>query len=151
MFIVVDGTSIEIFNWNSTTGTTNLCGDPDPFTNTYNLQYYDKIVTYSETFTHTSSTLDLELVSSLDSWTGSWGFRDFSIVLAPCPKSCFTCTNISICETCDTAAGLTLVGAECECTAGLMRVADFPCTSASCVSCISPPTCPNGLYFFGLF
>ena len=40
MFIVVDGTSIDIINWDSTTGTTDICGDPDPFINTYNPQYF---------------------------------------------------------------------------------------------------------------
>ena len=74
-FVMVDGLSIDIFNWGTTTGTSDICGDPLPFINAFNPQYNELIYSYSKTIPHTASTLTLKLISNLNSWTGSWGIR----------------------------------------------------------------------------
>lgn len=38
-FVIVDGTSKQIYTWGSTSGTSDFCGQSNPLINTYNPQY----------------------------------------------------------------------------------------------------------------
>lgn len=119
LFVMVDGQSVDIRTWGTATGTTDICGDPSPLIDATNPNYNEHIVDVSVTVPHVDSTLVLQLVSSLDSWTGSWGLRDLQINLTTCLPSCLTCTNASACASCD--VGLTL-SATCQCSSGLLLV-----------------------------
>lgn len=39
LFIMVDGNSKQIYTWGSTTGTSDICGQPNPLINTLNPQF----------------------------------------------------------------------------------------------------------------
>lgn len=39
MFVMVDGVSIDIMTWGDQTGSTDICGDPNPFISSLNPQY----------------------------------------------------------------------------------------------------------------
>lgn len=47
LFIMVDGVPTEIYSWDLSTGTSNLCGEANPLINTYNPQYNEYIQSYS--------------------------------------------------------------------------------------------------------
>lgn len=142
LFVMVDGISQQIVTWGLLTGTSNMCGDQNPFINTYNPQYNEFTQSISVTFTHKASSLTLKLISSLKSWTGSWGIRELNISLTRCHLSCLTCSNATNCETCDTANGLSLVGQFCECS-GTTKLIQTDCPVTRCVTCIST-LCPSG-------
>lgn len=112
-FIMIDGVSTQIYTWGTTTGTTDICGQSNPLINTFNPQYNEFVQTYTATINHTSPTLTLKLISSLQSWTGSWGIRELIITLNRCHLSCLTCLNASICTLCDSGNGLAPVGQFC--------------------------------------
>lgn len=116
LMIRLDDATHTIYTWDASNGNTNLCGDDN---------YNEYVATFNSTLTHSSNSFSVEIVSSLESWLGSWGIRDVSITLSRCSESCLTCTDAASCTSCD--AGLTLISLYCECVTG-RRVVEEPCT-----------------------
>lgn len=82
---MVDGVTVQVYTFNSTNGgTTDICGNPTPVTDTINTSFNDLIVSVSITIPHTSSSLTLRIISNLASSSGSWGIRDLLITMAAC-------------------------------------------------------------------
>jgi len=142
---MVDNQTVIQYQWNSTTGSTNLCGDPNPVINGINSNYNDSIITLNINVTHTSANLNLTFATSLKSLFGWWGIREIQINLNLCDKSCKTCTSpckfisdVAACITCETTIpGLILVGAYCSCTsAGTINQKTSFCPIMPCITCV---------------
>jgi hypothetical protein len=39
LFVMIDGVSVQIYTWGTTTGTSDICGQTNPLINSYNPQY----------------------------------------------------------------------------------------------------------------
>jgi hypothetical protein len=74
-FVMVDSQTQISYQWNSTTGSNNICGDPNPVINGINSNFNDSIITLNINVTHTSPTLNLTFATSLKSLFGWWGIR----------------------------------------------------------------------------
>lgn len=72
---MVDDQTQIYYQWNSTTGSSDICGDPNPIINGINSNYNQSIVNLNINVTHTSSTLNLTFASNLKSLFGWWGIR----------------------------------------------------------------------------
>lgn len=72
---MVDNQTQVLYQWNSTTGSTDICGDPHPVINGINSNYNDSIFTLNINVTHTSSTLNITFATNLKSLFGWWAIR----------------------------------------------------------------------------
>lgn len=75
LFILLDGITKFTYTWDSTVGTSDICGNQNPITDTLNTNFKEESFLFDQTFRHTAQTLSFTMVSSLDSISGSWGFR----------------------------------------------------------------------------
>jgi Uma2 family endonuclease len=88
MFLVyADGTQIYTEYFSITDGT-QMCG-------TNHSIYLEKKQFVTITIPHNSPSLTIIMMSSLnqDASDESWGIRDFSISIKPCPDGCVICNN----------------------------------------------------------
>lgn len=67
------------------------------------LVFFDQIVDYYATYTHTSSTIKIEFESFIDqpSYDESFGIRDIYLILDQCPLNCISC-DANVCLSCTT-------------------------------------------------
>lgn len=72
---MVDGITQFTYTWDSTTGSSDICGNPNPITDALNTNFNEQIFSFDQTFAHTAQTLTIKLISTLDSLAGSWGIR----------------------------------------------------------------------------
>lgn len=72
---MVDNVTQQMYQWNSTTGNTNLCGDPSPVYNSLNTNYNEFIINLNINVTHTAATLNLTFATNLISTEGWWAIR----------------------------------------------------------------------------
>jgi len=92
--VLVDGVSVQVYTFTSQNGgTTNLCGNPNPISDSINTNFNEVISFLNVTIPHSSSTLNITIISNLVSSAGAWGIRELSITLSACDQSCLTCSN----------------------------------------------------------
>lgn len=93
---MVDNVAQQIYNFQSTTSTQNICGDPHPVIDTFNQNFNDTVIVVDFVMDHNSSGLSLAIETDLKSnGNGWWGVREVSVRLLVCDKSCVACTNAS--------------------------------------------------------
>lgn len=81
----MDGVSVYTKTFDATNGgSTNLCGNPYPLTDSVNTNFNDVIQPIDITISHSSSTFTLKIISNLIGSSGSWGIRDILITMEAC-------------------------------------------------------------------
>jgi hypothetical protein len=144
----VDGVSADSYNWQSTFGSSDLCGTVSPVLDATGSAYYDGFVLADSNLTHTSSTLTVKFSTDL-SMDGSayWGFREFSIEFDLCDPTCASCTSATGCLSCPTGGNmLAAVPAggglfTCSCDPSFKTQLDNYCLTPTCIFCVI--SCPN--------
>lgn len=82
---MVDGVTAYLYTYNATNGgTTDFCGNPTPVTDPINTSFNDLIVSIDFTVTHTSSNLNIKIISNLVGSSGSWGLREVTVQMNAC-------------------------------------------------------------------
>lgn len=85
IFFMVDGVTAYLYTYNATNGgTTDFCGNPTPVTDPINTSFNDLIVSIDFTVTHTSSNLNIKIISNLVGSSGSWGLREVTVQMNAC-------------------------------------------------------------------
>jgi hypothetical protein len=75
--VLVDGVSVQVYTFTSQNGgTVDLCGNPKPVIDSINTNFNEVVRSLNVNVPHTSSTLNITIVSNLVSNAGAWGIRE---------------------------------------------------------------------------